>query len=98
MKKIILVLALLSFTFTSKSQIIISLLFGNKLNTGKIEFGLDGGLNYSTLEGINGGKYFTGLNLGLYFDIKLKNPSWMIHTGAIMKSPMGIEYARVRPS
>lgn len=71
------------------SQVLISLVFGDKLNTGKIEFGLDGGLSLSTLDGIPGARYRSGLNLGFYFDIKTKNPSWMVSTGVIVKGPMG---------
>jgi hypothetical protein len=69
--------------------VIISLLLGDKLNTGKIEFGLDGGLVLSDIGGLNGSKNRSGLNLGFYFDIKMKNPAWMVNTGVIVKSPMG---------
>ena len=72
------------------AQVIISLLLGDNLNTGKIEFGLDGGINLSTQTGTQGGKNLSTFNLGFYFDIKLKDPSWMVHTGVIVKSRMGI--------
>jgi hypothetical protein len=72
-----------------RSQVLISLLFGDKLNTGKVEFGLDGGLTMSDIQGLDGAKTKIGFNLGFYFDIKLKNPAWMINTGVIVKSPMG---------
>jgi outer membrane protein with beta-barrel domain len=71
-------------------QVIISLLFGDKLNTGKVEFGLDGGINFPTLTTVPGAKTFANFNLGFYFDIRLKN-SWMIHTGVLVKSNMGAE-------
>src|SRR5688572_146922 len=71
-------------------QVIISLLLGDNLNTGKIEFGLDGGVNLSSQTGTTGGKSLTTFNLGFYFDIKLRDSSWMIHTGVIVKSRMGI--------
>ena len=74
----------------ANSQVIISLLLGDNLNTGKIEFGLDGGLNLSSQTGTEGGKSLSTFNLGFYFDIKLKDPSWMVHTGVIVKSRMGI--------
>ena len=35
----------------SHGQVLISLLLGDKLNTGQIEFGLDGGLSLSNLHG-----------------------------------------------
>jgi hypothetical protein len=72
-----------------KSQVIISLLLGDKLNTGKIEFGLDGGLTLSNIQGLDGAKTLRGFNLGFYFDIKMKNPNWMFNTGVLVKSPMG---------
>jgi hypothetical protein len=59
------------------------------LNTGKIEFGLDGGLSLSTLDGIPSARNRPGFNLGFYFDIKTKNPNWMVSTGVIVKGPMG---------
>ena len=75
----------------ANGQVIISLLLGDNLNTGKIEFGLDGGVNLSSQTGTTGGKSLTNFNLGFYFDIKLKDTtSWMIHTGVIVKSRMGI--------
>lgn len=90
MKKILLLLLLLlSFTGV-RSQVLISLVFGDKLNTGSIEFGLEGGANFSTLSNVDGAKYNPGFNLGFYFDFLLKkNPNWMINTGVIVKSPMG---------
>lgn len=91
MKKLLIITALLSIGVQAKSQVLISILLGDKLNTGKIEFGLDGGLNASNIQGLNGGDLAGRFNIGFYFDFKLKNPSWMIHTGCIVKSTMGAE-------
>src|SRR4029078_6605739 len=71
------------------SQVLISLLLGDKLNSGKIEFGLDGGLSLASLTGIDGSKVHSNYNLGFYFDFKLKNPSWMFNTGVRVKCTMG---------
>jgi hypothetical protein len=91
MKLKILMFAFLLFGYTANSQILISLLLGDKLNNGKMEFGLDGGLNMSLINGLDQSKNAPGFNLGFYFDIKMSksNPSWLIHTGVIVKSPMG---------
>ena len=89
MKRYLLISGLLFSGYASNSQVLISILFGDKLNSGKVEFGLQGGLNWSTIKNLEGAKSLTGFNLGFYFDIKLKNPSWMINTGVIVKSPMG---------
>src|SRR6478735_8770815 len=75
----------------AKGQVLISLLLGDKINSGKIEFGLDGGVNYPDMRGLAGGKMRGNFNLGFYFDIKLKNPQWMVHTGVLVKSSMGTE-------
>jgi hypothetical protein len=91
MKKFILIVAVFLISSTVNSQVILSLLFGDKLNSDKIEFGVDGGLNFSDIQGLSEGKAVTGFNLGFYFDFKLKNPSWMINTGVLVKSPMGIK-------
>jgi len=88
-KKYFLICGLMLSGLASNSQVLISILLGDKLNTGKIEFGLSGGANWSTIKNLDEAKSLPGFNLGFYFDFKLKNPSWMVHTGVIVKSPMG---------
>lgn len=78
-------------------QVIVSLLLGDKLNTGKVEFGLDGGLNLSDQSGRANSGMLSSFNLGFYFDIKTKNPSLLIHTGVIVKSNMGAGNLPVYP-
>lgn len=75
-------------TAAARSQVIISLLLGDKLNSGKIEFGLEGGATLSTLSGTPGADPKTGFNLGFYFDIKTRG-DWRIATGVMVKSPWG---------
>jgi hypothetical protein len=87
LKTIILVFLLL-FAVTSKAQVLISLLFGEKLNTPKIEFGLVGGLNRSYLNDISNSKGKNYFNLGFYFHINVKNNSF-ISTGVLVKSNVG---------
>lgn len=68
----------------------ISLVFGDDLNSQYIEFGLEGGLNVSNISNMESSDPNPGFNLGFYFDvISKKNPHWMINTGVIVKSPMG---------
>jgi len=88
MKKIIVSGIFFLFGLTAHGQVLISLLFGDKLNSGNIEFGLDGGINFMTLPGVAGSSSNHGFNLGFYFDIKTKS-RYLIHTGVIVKSPMG---------
>lgn len=89
MKKLVLVFALLFSIQFVNSQVLISLVFGDKLNSPKIEFGLEGGANFSTISNLEGAKNRTDFNLGFYFDFMLKNPAWAINTGVIVKSTLG---------
>jgi len=90
LKKQSLILLLFSLVgFSANGQVLISLLLGDVLNTGKIEFGLDGGLNLSTIDGLKGAESMSSFNLGFYFDIKTSHPKWLFHTGVIVKSTMG---------
>jgi hypothetical protein len=73
---------------TAKSQVVISLLLGDALNTPKIEFGLAGGLSHSYIKGIEGSKGLNSLDLGFYFHIRLKENSFL-STGLHVKSTMG---------
>jgi len=82
-------LVLVLASYSSHAQVLISLLLGDKLNTGKIEFGLDGGVNYPSIRGLEGGEARSTFNIGFYFDIKLKDSAWMVHTGVLVKSTMG---------
>ena len=91
MKKFLLVLFFSLFTINqAESQVIISLLFGDKLNTGDIEFGLDGGWTLSDQTGLADSKMLSSFNLGFYFDFKLKK-AWILHTGVLVKSNSGAD-------
>lgn len=94
MRKIILLGLLLFSSYTSNGQVLISLLLGDKLNSGQVEFGLDGGVNFASLRGLDNSEASSRFNLGFYFDIKMKN-DWMFHTGVIVKSTMGA--AKIEP-
>ena len=90
--RIVFILLIISAAYVrSEGQVLISLLLGDKLNTGQIEFGLDGGLSLSNLHGLDPSGTKSGFNLGFYFDFRLKNPSWLFHTGVMVKSTMGAE-------
>jgi hypothetical protein len=91
-KRTFALLAILSFLFSTQanSQVLLSLLFGDKLNSGKVEFGLNGGFNLSYLRGINESKAQNNWALGFYFDILLKEESpWYLGTGVYIKSNVG---------
>lgn len=71
-----------------RSQVIISLLLGDVLNSDKLEFGLDGGANLTNITNLEETTFFPDFHLGFYFDFKLQ-PRLFIHTGVIVKSTMG---------
>ena len=70
------------------AQVLISLLFGDALNSEKIEFGLVGGLNRSYINDIEESKGLNNFNLGFYFHILMKNSSYL-STGVLVKSNVG---------
>ena len=74
--------------YTAQSQILISILLGDKLNSPNLEFGLEGGLNQTTLSGIEEAKSLGHFHLGFYFDIRIKNNFWL-NTGVRVKSNAG---------
>ncbi len=73
----------------SQSQILITLLLGDKLNSDGLEFGLEGGFNWTNISGMETHNFARKWNLGFYFDIRLKN-QWFLYTGVLVKSNMGI--------
>lgn len=90
LRAILLAAALLLASGPAHAQVLISILFGDELNSGKVEFGLDGGLNWARLDGIDSAERLMSWNLGFYFDIDIA-PAWMLHTGVIVKSTLGTE-------
>jgi hypothetical protein len=74
----------------ASSQILISLLFGDKLNSDSIEFGLEGGFNFSQIGALETDKRLSSFNLGFYFDFRLKD-SWKLYTGVLVKSKLGVD-------
>jgi len=88
MRRLLILLCFISIAGASNSQVLISLLLGDKLNSDGLEFGLDGGFGWNDLVGAEG-NFNRNFNLGFYFDFKFPNRSWMVHTGVIVKSTMG---------
>ena len=74
---------------SARSQVLISLILGDKLNSDELEFGLAGGLNYSDMSNSEG-NWASALNLGFYFNFKMTENSW-IHTGVLVKSSFGVD-------
>jgi hypothetical protein len=89
MKKYYLVLVFISIGFFAQSQVLISLLLGDKLNSDKLKFGLEGGLNWTNISGMETDSYTHYFNMGFYFDFLLKN-QWHFYTGTLVKSNLGV--------
>ena len=90
MKKYLLIIALLFVGMTSQSQVLITLLLGDKLNSDGLEFGLEGGMNWTNISGFETKEFARKWNLGFYFDIRLKN-QWALYTGVLVKSNFGVD-------
>jgi len=89
MKKALLLLSLFSLGYSAQSQVLLSLLFGDKLNSDGVEFGLEGGYNLSNISGMHSSTPLGTLNLGFYFDLRLKG-RLSLSTGVLVKSNHGI--------
>lgn len=72
----------------ANAQVLITLLFGDALNTEKIEFGLAGGMNRSYILDIEESKGVNFFNLGFYFHINMMQNSYL-STGVQIKSNVG---------
>jgi len=86
--KIVLVLFVLATPATVNAQVLISLLFGDALNTEKIEFGLIGGFNQSYVRTISDAEALNNFNIGFYFHIQMMKSSYL-STGVLVKSNVG---------
>lgn len=88
MRKYLILLLLACSADQAQSQVLISLLFGDKLNAPGTEYGHEGGVNFITMGGLESSDYLSTFNLGFYFDIRLKDP-WYLYNGVLVKSQMG---------
>src|SRR5215218_218502 len=87
MKKLFILLLLAGYGKTVNSQIIIALLFGEKLNSGKLEFGLVLSPAITNLTS-SGGEYRSALNLGMFFNIR-PDKKIFLHAELTPKSSFG---------
>lgn len=87
MKKSICLLCIVFMFKGASSQVLIALIFGDKLNTGKIEFGLMTGPGITNISNSQS-ESKPGFNLGLYFNIRISE-NFYLHPEAIPKSALG---------
>lgn len=86
--KYILLLTVMLMGTSSHSQVLLSVIFGDKLNSDGLEFGLEGGFNWSDISNLEADKQLSSFNLGFYFDFRLKN-QWNLYTGVLVKAKLG---------
>ncbi|HEY4286619.1 MAG TPA: porin family protein [Puia sp.] len=87
MKKLAALVLLSLLGKITSAQILIAVLFGDKLNTDKLEFGLVVSPSLTNITGIDG-NYKPAVNLGLYFNIKLTDRLFL-SPQAIAKASFG---------
>jgi hypothetical protein len=87
MKKLLLAFLLTTIVKTGNTQVIIALLFGDKLNNGKIEFGLMVSPTLTNITNIDA-DIRPGIDFGLYFNMKLSD-RFYFHPEAIPKLAFG---------
>ncbi len=97
MRPFILALLLMTGVAASYGQVLMSLILGDKLNSGKVEFGLEGGANFPDIRELQDSDAKAFFNMGFYFDIKTKNPNWLFHTGVVVKGNLGAVNLPVYP-
>ncbi|MBT1699514.1 outer membrane beta-barrel protein [Fulvivirgaceae bacterium PWU4] len=89
MKKLTVILSILCIKTPACAQVLIALVFGDKLQTEKLTFGLVVSPTFSTISNLSG-DYRSGLGLGLYFDIKISK-NFFLHPEAAPKASLGVD-------
>jgi hypothetical protein len=89
MKKIIGIVLSTLVVQSVTAQVLLAILFGDKLNTDKIEFGIAVNPVFTNITGVEG-KYRNGLDLAIYFDFKIKS-KFFIHVEGVAKGAFGEE-------
>ena len=89
-KNLALLTLLFGFGFSSQSQVLIALVFGDKLNSPNVEFGLELGPNISYLDGYDPGNWASSFFIGPSFNIRL-NEHWWIHPSVQVVSSIGVQ-------
>lgn len=88
LKRILITLLLVILVKLSFSQVLIALVFGDKLNNDRLEFGLNIGINSSSITNIDHSKMQYGLNLGLNFIYKF-NDRFIMNPSLYFSYPLG---------
>jgi len=87
MKKIWMIVLVIFLCMPGQSQILIAILFGDKLNNGKMEFGIGVTPSWTGISNIES-KRRSGLDLGIYFNIR-PDKKFFLHVEGIAKGSLG---------
>jgi len=87
MRSVIFALLLVCFRNVSNAQVVIALLFGDKLNSGKMEFGLVASPSFTNITN-NNSKFTTGFNFGIYLNLNT-DKRFSFHIEGIAKGTLG---------
>jgi hypothetical protein len=87
-KSIIVVFFVLFLVNLANAQVLIAILFGDKLSSEKIEMGIRLAENFASLTNITDSKTRPGLGFGLYVTFKM-NEKFSLQPEFLFKSPMG---------
>src|SRR6476646_2100015 len=87
-RKIFLVVACILFASLVRGQVLISILFGDKLNTDAIIFGLHVDYSWNKMTSIEPQDPLGRLNLSLFFNVKI-NDQWRAEIEALAKNTRG---------
>jgi hypothetical protein len=90
MKKLLIAIVLLLVITPIHSQVLISIIFGDKLNSDKMVFGLMLGNGWNTLTGYSTSSTTSNFNLGLFLTLKLDR-RFSIQFDALAKYKMGAD-------
>ena len=88
MKKLLLLAIGIILSASVNAQVLISILFGDKLNTDAIIFGIHVDYSFNEITSIDPQKSLGKLNLALFFDIRL-HEQWRLEAEALAKYTRG---------
>jgi hypothetical protein len=88
MKKTVFLLLAVCWVSTANSQVLIALIFGDKLNSPNVEFGLEVGPSYSWFGSYEGSSISSSLFIGPTFNIRLNDRLWL-HPAVQVTSSIG---------
>lgn len=90
MKKTIWIIGAILIGYVGHSQVLIGMLFGDRLNQGPIEFGLNISTNISDITNLEHSRRTVRAGFGLYFDYNTSK-RWTFSASMYFKSPRGAQ-------